>query len=74
MQGDFWVCPRGWPLASLKVDLYNKSLLSNYFNGEDVVREIARLASPSLPHSGDWLSVVPSPALGLHLRGPDPVL
>ena len=29
----------------------------------------ARLASLSLPHSGDWLNVVPCPALGLHMRG-----
>ena len=34
----------------------------------DVERETARLASLSLPHSGDYLNVVPSPALGLHLR------
>ena len=32
------------------------------------MREIARLASLGLPHAGSWLSVVPSPALGLHLR------
>ena len=32
-----------------------------------VQRDIARLASVSLPHSGDWLNVMPSPALGLHL-------
>ena len=25
--------------------------------------------SSSLPHAGDWLNVVPSPALGLHLQG-----
>ena len=58
-------------MASLKVDLNNKSLLSNYFNGEGVVREIARMASLGLPHSGVFLSVVPSTALGLHLRGPE---
>ena len=58
-------------MASLKVDLHNKSLLSNYFNGEGVVREIARMASLGLPYSGVFLSVVPSTALGLHLRGPE---
>ena len=31
-------------------------------------RDIARLASLSIPHSGDWLNCVPSPSLGLHLR------
>lgn len=31
-------------------------------------RERARMASLRLPHSGAWLNVVPSPALGLHLR------
>ena len=31
-------------------------------------REIARMSSLGLPHAGSWLSVVPSPALGLHLR------
>ena len=40
-------------MASLKVDLNNKSLLSNFFNGEGVVRDIARMASLGLPHSGD---------------------
>ena len=34
------------------------------------VREQARMASLSLPYAGTWLNVVPSPALGLHLRGP----
>ena len=29
----------------------------------------ARLASLSLPHSGDWLNEVPCPPLGLHMRG-----
>ena len=28
----------------------------------------ARLASLALPHSGDWLHVVPCPAIGLHLK------
>ena len=32
------------------------------------MRDTARLASLGLPHAGDWLNVVPSPALGLHLR------
>ena len=32
------------------------------------VREVARLTCLKLPHAGAWLNVVPSPALGLHLR------
>jgi hypothetical protein len=31
----------------------------------------ALLLSSSIPHSGDWLHVVPSPALGLHLKDPE---
>ena len=31
-------------------------------------RDLARLQSVSLPHAGDWLTVVPSPSLGLNLR------
>ena len=30
--------------------------------------EKARLKSLTLPHSGNWLNMVPSTALGLHLR------
>ena len=36
--------------------------------GECSVRETARLASLDLAHAGDWLNLVPFPALGLHLR------
>ena len=54
--------------ASLKVDLLNQSLLLHHLNEEGEVREIARMASLGLPRAGNWLSVVPSPALGLHLR------
>ena len=36
--------------------------------------EKARLKSLTLPHSGDWLNVVPSTALGLHLRPQEFVL
>ena len=32
------------------------------------MHERARMAGLRLPHSGAWLNVVPSPALGLHLR------
>ena len=62
--------------VSLKVDLLNQSLLLHHFNEEGEEREIDRMASLGLPHAGSWLSVVPSPALGLHLRAPEfiPVL
>ena len=33
------------------------------------VTDKARLASLGLPHSGDWLFVIPCPTLGLRLRG-----
>jgi len=55
-------------MISLKIDLHNLPLLENNITGLGVTRDIARLASLGLPHSGDWLNVVPSPALGLHLR------
>ena len=52
----------------LTIDLNNFQLLSNHITELGVKRDIARLASLGLPHAGDWLNVVPSPALGLHLR------
>ena len=55
-------------MASLKVDQKNKSFLSNLIAEEGNTRDIARFSSLGLPHSGSWLSVVPSPPLGLHLR------
>ena len=57
--------------ASYAVDLHNKSLLLNHFTQEGSARNIARLASVGLEHSGDWLAATPCPALGLHLRGPE---
>ena len=55
-------------MVSLKIDLKNLQLLSNHITELGITRDIARLASLGLPHAGDWLNVVPSPALGLHLR------
>ena len=52
----------------LKVDLSNKTRLLLLISEANKEREIARMASLGLPHAGNWLSVVPSPALGLHLR------
>ena len=54
--------------ASLKVDLLNKTLLLQRITEGGIAREIARMASLGLPQAGSWLSVVPSPPLGLHLR------
>jgi hypothetical protein len=54
--------------VSLKVDLHNLQLLTDRVSELGSVRDTARLASLGLPHAGDWLNVVPSPALGLHLR------
>ena len=53
---------------SLKIDLRSHQLLSEHITNTGVQRDIARLASLGLPHSGDWLNVIPSPNLGLHLR------
>ena len=63
-------------MASLKVDLLNQSLLLQQITEEGEAREIARMASLGLPHAGSFLSVVPSPSLGLHLRAAEfiPVL
>jgi hypothetical protein len=58
-------------IASLAIDLNNQAMLVNHYKAEGCKREIARMASLGLPHSGDWLSVVPCPALGLYLRGPE---
>ena len=53
--------------ASVKVDLLNQSLLLNQLQ-EGNARDLARLSSLGLKYAGSWLSAVPSPALGLHLR------
>ena len=45
------------------IDKHSLSLLQN--NVE--LRDRARLLSLSLPHAGDWLDVLPSPTLQLHL-------
>ena len=51
----------------VKVDKrQEKQLLENVEEGD--TEEMARLKSLTLPHAGDWLNVVPSTALGLHLR------
>ena len=54
--------------VSLKINLHKLQLLSNHIDGLDNVREKARLTSLGLPLAGDWLNVLPSPTLGLHMR------
>ena len=60
----------GQKRVSSKIDLENKRLLSERVRGEGCEREIARLNSVSIEgsHSGDWLTVPPSPGLGLRLQ------
>ena len=53
---------------SLKIDLQNHKVLKEIIEENGRVRDIARINSLSLPNAGAWLNVVPSPALGLHLR------
>ena len=55
-------------MASLKVDQHNQHLLAQHFSTLGVQREMERMASVGLPHARDWLNVVPSPSIGLHLR------
>ena len=57
-------------MLSTKIDLLNLQLLQEALKAAGFVREVARLASVSLKdaHAGDFLSVVPSPGLGLLLH------
>merc|ERR1719483_1198015 len=52
-------------MLSFMVDKQLKLSLVDSLTDE---RDKARLASLGLAHSGDWLNVVPSPILGLHIR------
>ena len=48
-----------------------KKLECHLFNsllGDSSMADRARLLSVSAPHAASWLSVIPSPALGLHLE------
>ena len=60
-------------MVGTKVDLANQTLLSTKTMGAGE-REVARMASVSLPQAGGWLNCPPLPALGLHLRGPEFVI
>ncbi len=55
-------------VLSGKVERHLHQRLTNRLAAEGGVREVARLASLGLPHAGDWLHVLPSTALGLHMR------
>ena len=61
----------GQKFLSLQIDLAAAARLVDATARLDSLREQARLASLSLPYAGTWLNVVPRPALGLHLRGPE---
>ena len=52
-------------MISFKVDTKLKLSLVNSLTD---LRDKARMASLGLAHSRDWLKVVPSPILGLHIR------
>ena len=52
-------------MISLEIDKNMKVRLAQSLT---VKRDMARLASLGLPHAGDWLNVIPSPVLGLHVR------
>ena len=51
-------------MISFKIDKKLKSHLAQSLVDK---RDKARLASLGLAHSGDWLNVIPSPILGLHV-------
>ena len=56
---------------SLKIDLCKHQLHSEHISTTGVQKEIARLSSFQRPYSGDWLNVIQSPSIGLHLRSPE---
>ena len=57
-------------MLSSKVDLHNQHLLIEQLKAQGSTREVARFSSVSIKdaHAADYLSVVPSPGLGLLLR------
>ena len=55
-------------MLSFKVNQLNQRLLIDDFTLEAGQRETARLRCLGNKHAGDWLTVVPSPSLGLSLR------
>ena len=57
-------------MLSAKIDLHNHHTLLENLKAAGSLREVARFLSVSLKdaHAGDWLTVPPSPGLGLLLR------
>ena len=57
-------------MLSAKIDLHNHHTFQDRLKAAGSLREIARFSSLSLKdsHAGAWLTVVPSPGLGLLLR------
>ena len=53
-------------IISFHIDSNNKLRLEELLSES---RERARLGALGLPHAGDFLFAVPSPTLGLHMRG-----
>ena len=56
-------------MLTLKINQLHQDLLINDFHQEAGQREIARLRCLGNKYAGDWLSVNPSPSLGLSMRG-----
>ena len=52
-------------MISLEIDKNLKVMLAQSLTDK---RDKARIASLGLQHAGDWLNVIPSPVLGLHVR------
>ena len=56
------------PLQSHTISrVVDNASFSLLLDGSTDIRSRALALSTALPHAGDWLNVVPSPALGLHL-------
>ena len=56
---------------SLKIDLRNQHMYKLAIERNSDDQEMARVGSINLPHSGDWLNVRPTPALGTHIPTSD---
>ena len=56
-------------MATFKFNQLQHQLLLDDMTEHGEHRELARMRCLGNPRSGDWLTVVPSPSLGLHLRG-----
>ena len=54
--------------VSEKIDKLCLEQITKFYQDQDNTREVARMMSVGLEHSGDWLNVIPSLSLGLHMR------